>query len=412
VSDVRQVDTGLVRLIAAREIMAKLRDRVFWISAGFLIAIVAASVLIPAVFLGEDERPSLTVVTTSDPAATGLGSATRAVSAAAPDDSPLAAEVTVTTAHSAADAEEQVRSGRADAAIVAVPAGGVEVVGDRDVDDTLHQAINAAAASEATRTALTRAGLSSGEVDALYASLAKAAPPQRLLDPPSSDEEAAIGLSFLFAMLFFFTTFLFGMSIAQSVVEEKQGRVVELLLAVVPARSLLAGKVLGNLVLALGQVVVLLTAGVVGAVVAGQADVVRLLARSSAWFVVFFLLGFAMFSCLWAAAGAVASRQEELQSTTVPLQALLFVPFFAAVYVTTPGTALTVLSYIPFTAPLAMPRRLLLGDAEIWEPFLSAAIMVATAALFVMAAARLYERSILRTQSRTPWREAWTAPRA
>ena len=81
----------------------------------------------------------------------------------------------------------------------------------------------------------------------------------------------------------------------------------------------------------------------------------------------FFLLGFLMLACLWAAAGALANRQEDLQATTVPLQVLVFVPFFTAAYVYTPGTLLTTLSYIPFTAPIAMPRRLALGDAAWWE---------------------------------------------
>ena len=97
-----------------------------------------------------------------------------------------------------------------------------------------------------------------------------------------------------------------------------------------PVRTLLYGKVLGNGALALGQVVLLARGRASPAPrPSGESGLVSLLARNSLWFVLFFALGFAMLSCLWAAAGAFASRTEDLQSTTVPLQVLVIVPFFA-----------------------------------------------------------------------------------
>jgi len=232
------------------------------------------------------------------------------------------------------------------------------------------------------------------------------APAQRLLDPPSKNTDLAIGSSTAFAMLFFLTTFLFGMAIAQSVVEEKQSRIVEILVAAIPVRVLLAGKVLGNTALALGQITLFVAVGLAGASVAGQTGLVALLLRSSPWFLLYFLLGFSMLACLWAAAGAVAGRQEDLQATTVPLQVLLFVPFFSATYVYAPGPLLTTLSYVPFTAPIAMPRRLALEDAAWWEGVLAAAGVALTAALFVAAATRIYERSLLRAGTRISWLSA------
>jgi ABC-2 type transport system permease protein len=395
----------LIGLVAARELLVRLKDRVFWISTGFLLLIVAASVLLPALFFG-DERPTMTVAVVGNQARVVAEGAAR-LAQAAPDDDPTAATITVVSAGDVADAEGQVGAGAVEAALITTGTG-LEVVAEREVDPVLGAALGASAQDQLTRSALGSAGMSAADIDRFYAGVASAAPHERLLDPPAGDQDVAIGLSYLFALLFFFTTFAFGMYIAQSVVEEKQNRVVELLVAVVPVRSLLAGKVLGNLALAVGQVVALLAVGFVGAAVAGQGDVVRLLSGSSGWFFLFFLLGFGMISCLWAAAGSIASRQEELQSTTVPLQALLFVPFFAAIYVTTPGTALTVLSYVPFTAPLSMPRRLMLDDAALWEPLLAAGLMLLTALALVLVASRLYERSLLRTHSRTSWREAWS----
>jgi ABC-2 type transport system permease protein len=163
---------------------------------------------------------------------------------------------------------------------------------------------------------------------------------------------------------------------------------VEILVAAAPVRVLLAGKVLGNTALALGQIALFVAVGLAGASVAGQSGLVSLLLRSSPWFLIFFLLGFLLLACLWAAAGALANRQEDLQATTMPLQVLVFVPFFAAAYVYTPGTLLTTLSYIPFTTSIAMPRRLGLGDAAWWEGALAALVVAAAAVLLVAVATR------------------------
>ncbi len=134
--------------------------------------------------------------------------------------------------------------------------------------------------------------------------------------------------------------------------------------------------------------------------------------HSGGWFLAFFVLGFGMLACVWAAAGAMTARQEDLQATTMPIQILILIPFFAGVYITDPGRWLTLLSYIPFSAPLSMPRRLLIGDAAWWEPILSTLGMVATGVVLVLIATRLYEGALLRTSSRTSLRTAWAGTRS
>ncbi len=125
----------------------------------------------------------------------------------------------------------------------------------------------------------------------------------------------------------------------------------------------------------------------------------------------FFLLGFVMLACLWAVAGSLASRVEDLQATTVAMQVLVIVPFFAAIFAIDPGPMQRVLSYVPFTSPLMMPARVVLGNAAPWEPAVSAAIVLATAVAFVLIGARLYEGSLLHTSARLHARQAWRADR-
>jgi ABC-2 type transport system permease protein len=135
--------------------------------------------------------------------------------------------------------------------------------------------------------------------------------------------------------------------------------------------------------------------------------VVGLLLRSGGWFMIFFLLGFVMLACLWAAAGAMAARMEDLQATTTPLTTAVMIPFFAVVSIQDTGTWLTGFSYFPFTSPMAMPRRLLAGNAAWWEASISAGVLLATAFAFIVIGARLYEGSLLRTASRSSLRAAW-----
>ncbi len=410
----------LVAVVARREILARVRDRTFIVSTVFLLVIVAGSSML-SLLLSDRGAPDITVAVAGDragavaQAARDLGAAAERVrsegdgdGAAAPGRAPApAATLELRPVADAAAAEAEVRSGTADAALVPGPGpAGVELVGGREVPGELSTLVAAATATDVAVQQLAGAGADPDAARRALATAGESAPPQRLLEPPAQDRDLAIGSSSAFALLFFLTTFLFGMAIAQSVVEEKQSRIVEILVVAVPVRVLLAGKVLGNTALALAQITLFVAVGLAGASVAGQAGLAALLLRSSPWFLVFFLLGFTLLSCLWAAAGAVAARQEDLQATTVPLQVLMFVPFFVAAYVFDPGRLLTALSYVPFTAPIAMPRRLALGDAAWWEGVLAALVVAATAALVVALATRIYERSLLQTGGRTGWAAA------
>jgi ABC-2 type transport system permease protein len=419
----------IIQLIAVREITTKLRDKAFLISSAVLLAIVAASIGVPLFLERNSDQPEFTLAVAGQQAnATGQaarqlgqqaidlaqrqqaekdsgalfqpGPAVRSGQAAAPP-----ARLTVTSVPDAAAAQRLLSTGDADAALIPGDSGRLTLVGDTEVKDDLARLVTIAIANRSVQAAAQDAGIDPAEAATL---VNVQPPPVRLLDPPAPNSDIATGLGIAFSVLFFFTAFTYGLLIAQSVVEEKQSRVVELLVAAVPVRLILTGKVLGTTALALGQVVLLLAVGLAATASAGQAAAVSLLLHSGGWFLLFFVLGFTMLACLWAAAGAISARQEDLQSTTAPLQVLLMVPFFASAYVTSPGGWLTALSYFPLSAPLSMPRRLLLGDAHWWEPLLATAGILATGAVLVLIATRLYENSLLRTGSKTSLRAAWS----
>ncbi|RYZ27427.1 MAG: ABC transporter permease, partial [Propionibacteriaceae bacterium] len=314
--------------------------------------------------------------------------------------------VELRTVPDAAAAEALVRAGDVDAAVLPAAGGRVEVVGESSLPGGLTQVLDARATS-----AQVLAGFSAAGVDPADASRILATPPpaQRLLDPDAVDPVTVTLLGFAFSILFFQIVLIFGYAIAQSVVQEKQTRVIELLVTTVPVRQLLVGKILGNGLLALAQLVLLVLAGLAGLLVA-QRDLLTSLPSvpvAALWFVVFFVLGFAMLACLWAAAGAMASRLEDLQSTATPVQVLVMLPFFASFFANDPGTVQTVLSYLPLSSPMVMPRRVLAGDVALWEPLLSLALIALTAVVLVAVARRLYENSLLQTGRSLSLRAAW-----
>jgi len=212
-----------------------------------------------------------------------------------------------------------------------------------------------------------------------------------------------------FGVVFLMAASMFGGTIAQSVVEEKSTRVVEILISAIPVRSLLAGKVIGNTILAMAQIVLLVGIALVGLGVTGQAVVLTGLGVPIAWFAVFFLFGFVLLAALFAAAGALVSRQEDVGSTTAPLTMLILLPYLLVILFNDNPVVIGVMSYVPFSAPVAMPLRVYLGEAQWWEPLLSLLILVATCALAIWVGARIYSNSLLRMGARVKLREALAA---
>jgi len=390
----------LIRTIAGREISVKLRDKGFIASTIFFLVVIVAATVIPVIL--RDQTHDYTLAVVGDRAAAvakvAAGLHSSADSAAAPN-----ATVTVSPAADRAAAEALVRGGKADAALVSDGAA-LALIGKDAVTDDLVALAQAAAAQVDIAQVAVEAGLSPDQVQRIAA---PTPPTVELLNAQPERAVPPILLVIIFGFLFYFSVLTFGVSIAQSVVEEKQSRVVELLVAAVPVRWLLAGKVLGNTALAVAQVTLIVGVGLAGAGIAGQSKVISQVLGASGWFLVFFLLGFLMLACLWAVAGSLASRVEDLQSTTMVMQVTVMVPFFATLFVTEPGRTQQVLSYIPFTAPLMMPARVINGTAQVWEPWVAAGIVLATAALFVALGARLYEGSVLRTSNRTGLIQAW-----
>lgn len=208
----------------------------------------------------------------------------------------------------------------------------------------------------------------------------------------------------VFGALFYMASLVFGLSIANSVVEEKQSRIVEILAAVIPTRSLLAGKVLGNTVLAFGQMAIFVGVGLIGLSFTEYDAFLPVMREPLLWYLPFFVAGFIALASIWAAAGALASRVEDLQSTTMPLTVTLVAVFVIALNLD--GTAEVIGSYVPVMSTILMPIRLLAEEAAWWEPVVAMALTLAFCYASILFGSTLYRRALMQTQGRVSVRQA------
>jgi ABC-2 type transport system permease protein len=374
------------QLVAQREISTKIRDKTFIGTTVFMLIVVLAAVIIPALLAGNGSPDKIAVL---DDAGAKVVQTADAIKGG---DS---YEATRTT--DVASAERLVSDGDVKAALLPGDNGYV-VLGKQRVDTDLQNNLREATVNLGMEQNAAGAGLTPEQLRA------NTQLQERLLNPGPLPEIVSDFVNIGLALVFYMTALGFGMMIAQSVVQEKESRVVEILAAAVPIRSLLWGKVIGNTVLALSQIVVIAAASLIGLLGTGQADILKVIAPVAGWFVVFFVLGFVALAGLWAVAGSLATRQEDLGSTTLPGQMILMIPFIFSVFAG--ANAKTVASFIPIASSMAMPGRMLTEHVPLWQPLLAILILLVATVLIVRLGARLYERTLLQTGRRLGYHQA------
>jgi ABC-2 type transport system permease protein len=206
----------------------------------------------------------------------------------------------------------------------------------------------------------------------------------------------------------FFQLLMFGLYVAMGVVEEKSSRVVEVLLATIKPLHLLCGKVLGIGAVGLAQLAAYGVVGLGAGMATGLVTVTGLAVGVFASVLIWFILGFAFFAMAYAAAGSMVSRQEDVNSTATPITMLVTVGYvLAQITVADPsGTVASVMSWIPPFSAMLMPLRIAAGTTNPVQIVGSAVLMLLATAALAVVAARIYERSVLRTGRRVGWSEA------
>jgi ABC-2 type transport system permease protein len=228
-----------------------------------------------------------------------------------------------------------------------------------------------------------------------------AALPVRGLEPPARSLTPRLtGMGVV--VVIYILIFSYGQRIAQGVGDEKQSRVVEVLLATLRPTQLLVGKVLGIGALALAQVLAALVVFLALGYAVGSDLVHGAAGGVVAIGVLWMVLGYAFYCTAFAAAGSLISRSSDAMNVSFPIVIPLIVAYalsFSVLF----GSASSfyhVLAYLPPTAPVAMPTLYSVGDASAAEIAISAAISVAATIATARVAGLIYQRAILRTGAR------------
>ena len=202
------------------------------------------------------------------------------------------------------------------------------------------------------------------------------------------DQTQSFFHAYLLMMVLYMAVLIYGQLVAQSVATEKSSRAMELLITSANPKSLIFGKVIGTGVAGLAQITALLLWGVICIIInkdyLADNEVLSMFTSISpsvvVYTVVFFILGFALYAFLNGAMGSMASKLEDVGTLTMPVMFTFIVSFVITISFMSADNIdsvfINVLSYIPFTAPMAMFARICMGTASHLEALISIIILI------------------------------------
>jgi ABC-2 type transport system permease protein len=308
-------------IVAGREMSVKVRDRGFLVSTGITLLLILG-VLGFQVFMGTSGR-EVTVATVGDRARQVVEVSTALAKTSGED-----VRFELRSTGSPAEVRALVLDDEAEVGLLSTDGGGWELVGASERDDDAEIWIGAAVRQMVMEQNAAKAGTSMAEL------AAGGEVSYELLEPGKPSGMTMYFTTFVFTFLFYFSSLLLGSGLATSVVEEKQNRIVEIVASSIRVRDLLIGKTLGATLMALAQIGLLAGVAVVALLVTGRDELLAQISGGLGWYLVFYTVGVAVLACVFAAAGAVSTRHEDIASTTTPVSTVLMVMMFASLLAT------------------------------------------------------------------------------
>jgi ABC-2 type transport system permease protein len=388
-------------LVARREILERGRSRGFLFSIAFTTLIIIGSFVIPSLLFDRDETRRVGV----EGAAPGLAEALQTEAQA------YGETLVVIDLPDTAAAERALADGEVDAVIALPPdlSGPGVIRYQEEADGILTALVSRAVVELRLAPVLAEAG-----VDPATLLAAQSAPEVSVVDPPDAGAESGFLVANIGAVLILLGIFGFGFTVLTGVVEEKQSRVVEVVLATVRARDLLMGKVLGIGILGLVQLAVFVVAALIAALVTQRLTLPASTPAAIALLVVWFILGYALYATVLGALAALASRMEEASNVSTPVTMVAITAYFVAIFAVADdpsGPIAVLVTFLPPIAPFVVPMRAAFDAISAVEIAGAIAVTVATIWLLFEVGARIYSGAVLQTAGRMRLRDAWRAGR-
>ncbi|WP_435298430.1 ABC transporter permease [Timonella sp. A28] len=383
-------------LVAKRELTVHLRSKAAIISTAIITALIVGGLIAMKFFGGADAYTLGTTETADSPA----------IQAVVAELEANEHEVTIAHYNNVDRLTVGVEEGSVDAGLIATN-GQLELIVHESPATPIATAVtnsnHAHLLNEITQQA---AGT---DVEALLKQLNEPIAVE-VLNPPSEVDGSQVAVGFIVGFLLYLGIFGGGMAVAQGVVEEKSSRVIEVLLATVRPWQLLAGKVIGIGLASITQVAVYVTAAIVTAKALGIADNFSFdIAQIGLWVLVWFLIGYIVYALIFAALGALVSRQEDLGSVIPIPMMLVIIAYMIGVSVAPndpDSPIVTIASYVPFTSPIVMPIRSAYGVASTTEVLIALAIGIISIPLLHALTTKIYSNGVRRSGVKIKLRDA------
>lgn len=408
-----------ILIIAKREYLERVRSRSFVIMTFLIPALVLGVIVVPNMLAnrGSSESKNIVVVAADRDTAEMIRSSIEkeqdeAQSAAAKNSGShrglppthFAPQVSTDTTQAGRDAlTEKVKQKQLYGFLWVTPeaiaAKKLDFV-TRDVSGVLDNGVLGQIVGDAlTHLALKQKGMQESDIDAALQPVQVQA--QSALGKNAPNPQTMLTAMLVFVMIMYMTVLLYGVNVMRSILEEKTSRIMEVMLSTATAKEMMAGKIVGVGAVGLTQLGVwalMASAGVgyAGAVTGMLKSVVNPVMLT--YFLVYFFLGYVLYSTLCAAVGSMVNSEQEAQQMQilVMMPMILSVIFIVNIFQNPSGPLAVFGSLFPFTAPLVMFSRIAMQpETPIWQIALSIAIMVATIYAMVWLCGRIYRVGIL-----------------
>ena len=391
-------------LVTKRELRERGRSKGFIISSVLTVAILLGIILIPQALGGD--------AATFEIGAVGEGNeqiveAARQVEAGLAADEETEPDVFEVTEFSTAE-EGEASLRRGDIEVLLIDGTSAVVAqqgfGGNELVDRLQQA---AGASRLQELMAENEQVASEVVEVLSNDPLE----ERSLSGPGSDNADSSVIAYAGLVLLYIAILTYGNTVLTGVTEEKNNRVVEVLLATLQPWQMLGGKVLGIGILGLAQFALTMAAAFAAIRITGVVSLPAFDLETVGVLVLWFLIGFGIYAALYAAAGSLTSRTEDAQSAALPMTMLAVVGFFVSFSVLDDPSSFVarITTFTPFTAAFVVPIRNSLGAISWAEHALAVVVALGAIVLLVVLAARIYAGGLLRFGSRVRIRDAWRA---
>lgn len=388
---------GLIRLVAQREMGDRIRNRTFIVMTVLTALVLVGFTVGPALFGGADGPTQLRLGVSGDPHEALLD-------ALQSGDAAFNLEVSLVVVEDESAGMAALESGELDAVL----ADNRLLVGDgASAVPALQALVDQSRQQAAVLTALEDRGIDRETAAAILGGVEPVTVVTE--DGDEGPDGAAFALGFIATILLFLIIQVNGSTLLNGAVEEKSSRVVEVLLGTLRPWQLLAGKLVGLSVLALGQLG-LFVGSVLGAnAVVGAVDLPAATGQAIMVGTLMLLFGFAFYATLFGVAGSLASSMEDAQAAAGPLMFLTAGAYggtILGVMQDPDGVFAQILTWFPPTAPFAVPARVALGSLGTLEIVGVCALMAVATLVTVRIAGRLYSAAVL-AGGRLSWREVF-----